>query len=32
VGASPIIVQWQDGEPYTVVPTAVATRPIALHK
>jgi branched-chain amino acid transport system substrate-binding protein len=31
-GASPIIVQWQDGEPYTVVPTAVATRPIALHK
>jgi branched-chain amino acid transport system substrate-binding protein len=32
VAASPIIVQWQDGEPYTVVPTAVATRPIALHK
>ena len=32
VGASPIIVQWQDGEPYTVVPTAVATRPLASHK
>ena len=32
VAASPIIVQWQDGEPYTVAPTAVATRPIALHK
>ena len=31
-GASPVIVQWQDGEPYTVVPTAVATRPIVLHK
>jgi len=30
--ASPVIVQWQDGEPYTVVPTAVATRPIVLHK
>jgi hypothetical protein len=25
-------VQWQDGEPYTVIPTAVATRPIASHK
>src|SRR5262247_1489179 len=32
VGATPLIVQWQDGEPYTVIPTAVATRPIALHK
>jgi branched-chain amino acid transport system substrate-binding protein len=32
VGATPLIVQWQDGEPFTVVPTAVATRPIAWHK
>ena len=32
VGATPLIVQWQDGEPYTVIPTAVATRPIASHK
>jgi hypothetical protein len=32
VGATPLIVQWQDGEPYTVIPTAVATRPIAWHK
>jgi branched-chain amino acid transport system substrate-binding protein len=32
VGAAPLIVQWQGGEPFTVVPTAVATRPIAFHK
>ncbi len=32
VGAIPIIVQWQNGEPYTVVPTAVATRPLASVK
>ena len=32
VGASPIIVQWQGGEPFTVVPTAVATRPVSWHK
>jgi branched-chain amino acid transport system substrate-binding protein len=32
VGAVPLIVQWQDGEPYTVVPTAVATRPVAWHR
>src|SRR5262247_1818721 len=32
VGATPLIVQWQDGEPYTVIPTAVATRPIAWNK
>ena len=32
VGATPLIVQWQDGEPFTVVPTAVATRPIVWHK
>jgi len=32
VGAIPIIVQWQDGEPYTVVPTAVATRPLLSAK
>jgi branched-chain amino acid transport system substrate-binding protein len=31
-GAIPIIVQWQNGEPYTVVPTAVATRPLASVK
>ena len=32
IGATPIIVQWQNGEPYTVVPTAVATRPLASAK
>jgi branched-chain amino acid transport system substrate-binding protein len=32
VGAIPIIVQWQNGEPYTVVPTAVSTRPLASVK
>src|SRR5213083_1181971 len=26
IGATPLIVQWQGGEPFTVVPTAVATR------
>ena len=26
---APIIVQWQNGEPFTVVPAAVATRPLA---
>jgi len=25
-------VQWQGGEPFTVVPAAVATRPLAWHK
>jgi hypothetical protein len=25
-------VQWQNGEPYTVVPTAVSTRPLASVK
>lgn len=32
VGAIPLIVQWQGGEPFTVVPTAVATRPVVWHK
>src|SRR5437899_4081541 len=32
IGATPLIVQWQDGEPYTVVPLAVATRPVVWHK
>jgi branched-chain amino acid transport system substrate-binding protein len=32
VGAAPIIVQWQGGEPFTVVPLAVATRPISAHR
>ena len=32
VGAIPLIVQWQNGEPYTVVPTAVSTRPLASVK
>ena len=32
VGAIPLIVQWQGGEPFTVVPGAVATRPIVFHK
>ena len=32
VGAAPLIVQWQGGEPFTVVPTVVATRPVAWHK
>ena len=32
VGATPLIVQWQGGEPFTVVPAAVATRPVGWHK
>jgi branched-chain amino acid transport system substrate-binding protein len=32
VGAVPLIVQWQGGEPFTVVPAAVATRPIVWNK
>jgi branched-chain amino acid transport system substrate-binding protein len=32
VGAQPIIVQWQNGEPYTVVPAALATKPVMWHK
>jgi branched-chain amino acid transport system substrate-binding protein len=32
VGAVPLIVQWQGGEPFTVVPAAVATRPVVWHK
>src|SRR5438128_4310770 len=32
VGATPLIVQWQGGEPFTVVPAAVATRPVSWHK
>lgn len=31
-GAAPLIVQWQGGEPFTVVPAAVATRPVGWHK
>jgi branched-chain amino acid transport system substrate-binding protein len=31
IGAAPLIVQWQGGEPFTVVPAAVATRPVAWH-
>lgn len=32
IGAVPIIVQWQNGEPFTVVPANVATRPIVWNK
>jgi branched-chain amino acid transport system substrate-binding protein len=32
VGAAPLIVQWQGGEPFTVVPIAAATRPVVWHK
>jgi branched-chain amino acid transport system substrate-binding protein len=32
IGAVPLIVQWQGGEPFTVAPNAVATRPIAWSK
>src|SRR5437660_4990922 len=32
VGATPLIVQWQGGQPFTVVPAAVATRPVVWHK
>ena len=31
VGATPIIVQWQDGEPFTVVPAELATRKPVWH-
>ena len=31
IGAAPIIVQWQGGEPFTVVPASVATRPVVWH-
>jgi branched-chain amino acid transport system substrate-binding protein len=31
-GAVPLIVQWQNGEPFTVVPTSLATRPIVWTK
>jgi branched-chain amino acid transport system substrate-binding protein len=32
IGAVPLIVQWQNGEPFTVVPTSLATRPIVWTK
>ncbi len=32
IGAAPIIVQWQNGEPFTVVPVNLATRPVVWHK
>jgi branched-chain amino acid transport system substrate-binding protein len=32
IGAVPLIVQWQNGEPFTVVPTSLATRPIVWNK
>jgi branched-chain amino acid transport system substrate-binding protein len=32
IGAAPIIVQWQNGEPFTVVPQSLATRPVVWHK
>jgi branched-chain amino acid transport system substrate-binding protein len=32
IGAVPLIVQWQGGEPFTVVPTSLATRPIVWTK
>jgi len=32
IGAVPLIVQWQKGEPFTVVPTNLATRPIVWTK
>ena len=32
IGAVPLIVQWQNGEPYTVVPTSLATRPVVWNK
>lgn len=32
IGAAPIIVQWQSGEPFTVVPQQVATRPVVWSK
>jgi len=32
IGAVPLIVQWQNGEPFTVVPANLATRPVVWHK
>jgi branched-chain amino acid transport system substrate-binding protein len=32
IGAVPLIVQWQNGEPFTVVPVNLATRPIVWSK
>jgi hypothetical protein len=32
IGAAPLIVQWQGGEPFTVVPAAIATRALGWHK
>jgi branched-chain amino acid transport system substrate-binding protein len=32
IGAAPIIVQWQNGEPFTVVPVNLATRPVVWRK
>ena len=32
IGAVPLIVQWQNGEPFTVVPASLATRPIVWTK
>ena len=32
IGAVPLIVQWQNGEPFTVVPVNLATRPVVWHK
>jgi hypothetical protein len=31
VGAAPIIVQWQNGEPFTVVPVEYATKKPVWH-
>lgn len=31
-GAVPLIVQWQNGEPFTVVPANLVTRPVVWHK
>jgi branched-chain amino acid transport system substrate-binding protein len=31
LGATPVIVQWQNGEPFTVVPANIATRTLAWH-
>jgi len=32
IGAVPLIVQWQNGEPFTVVPVSLATRPVVWNK
>ena len=32
IGAVPLIVQWQNGEPFTVVPANLATRPVVWNK